>query len=649
MSLQRVAIIVLVSCVAVAAAYALALAWFDGPRIADTVESRLSDRYGLSLSAAEVRRSYSLRPRIEASDLEIENDSFEGETLIAADAVAFTVRPWTFLFGPVTLDDLDVEGLRVRVPTTGGGGAPSWDPLVEMVARWFDRFRLAVTSFDAVDAEAHFGPAGDKDGIRISVGELRGELPRAADFRFEASDVSSELSIDRLVSFKVDLDLSRFELRRQDGPLPVLLVASGKLNDTALSFDAAGGNLLSPDRRLREPVRARLTYGEAKAEIAGTMSADDERHLALGLVWNDPGGEGGEPVFVTTAIDDRGANWHFDKIRFARGDRQASGSVLIEALDDGRRVSGEADLSGFGSDEAEDADEPEADESRDGDEPGRLRQLLFADDLLSRTLDYLRSLEVDYRVGLRGSRVMAVPFDSLDLKVTASSGALAATVEQSEAGGANLTGSLALSEAGDQPAVELSGQLRDVEVARLLRPVEKLKGIEGRFDGEFSLKGSGADLSAALGSAEGYTRLYLDEGSMPNKLAETIAGEVITALMSSFDEKDKTSIRCAKVGFKIEDGVANSEALLMDTGDFYMKGKGHIDLSDGSIDLRLTPRARDFSLISVRTPYRIRGRLDDIRFDVDVSESMESLLTPIEFGSDRDTVCDESNLSFDSR
>jgi hypothetical protein len=56
-------------------------------------------------------------------------------------------------------------------------------------------------------------------------------------------------------------------------------------------------------------------------------------------------------------------------------------------------------------------------------------------------------------------------------------------------------------------------------------------------------------------------------------------------------------------------GVARGEAILLDTAAATVGGEGEIDLRDESLDLKVTPQAKQTSLMSLAVPFLIQGTL----------------------------------------
>jgi uncharacterized protein involved in outer membrane biogenesis len=196
-----------------------------------------------------------------------------------------------------------------------------------------------------------------------------------------------------------------------------------------------------------------------------------------------------------------------------------------------------------------------------------------------------------------------------------------------------------------QTVLKLDAAVQDVELSALIRGVDRLKGVSGKFDGKLSLEAAGDDTGKLMESAAGRMVMFLADGSMPDKLATRVAGDVFTALFADFDDDDTTDIHCAIVDFDVKDGIARSRKMIMDTGAFNLYGEGEIRLDDQRVDIELVPHAKDFSLISMRLPLRIHGPFNKVKFDPEVSEGVASLLTPIELGRERDTDCMPPQLS----
>jgi hypothetical protein len=84
-----------------------------------------------------------------------------------------------------------------------------------------------------------------------------------------------------------------------------------------------------------------------------------------------------------------------------------------------------------------------------------------------------------------------------------------------------------------------------------------------------------------------------------------------------------------------------TQALLVDTSDTKIEGDGFIDIGEEVLNLKLIPRAKDFSLFSAEAPLYIKGTFSDIEASPKLGEVLLSLATPIKPGKQEDANCQE--------
>jgi hypothetical protein len=84
-------------------------------------------------------------------------------------------------------------------------------------------------------------------------------------------------------------------------------------------------------------------------------------------------------------------------------------------------------------------------------------------------------------------------------------------------------------------------------------------------------------------------------------------GANIIKYLFAHDTKKTEPLRCAVLDFPIKQGVARSDVFVVDTEETIILGEGNIDLHDEKLDLKLTPRAKHPSILSLRSPIHILG------------------------------------------
>lgn len=183
--------------------------------------------------------------------------------------------------------------------------------------------------------------------------------------------------------------------------------------------------------------------------------------------------------------------------------------------------------------------------------------------------------------------------------------------------GGPVLGSL-LAEAGESPprlALDLRSGEGGMDPAPLLAALGAHSPVSGHGALDLSLRGAGAGLRALAGSLEGHLGLAMTGGRLDPRL---LAGAT-TALRGIVPEGTTASaaeIRCLALRFDLRAGVAQSRALLVQTGVASTTGAGAANLADETLAFRLRPVIR-VGDVSLTTPLGITGRFGSPRVSVD--------------------------------
>jgi hypothetical protein len=625
--------------VVAAAAYAAVLFWYDGERIRSAVAERMMSRYGVLLHVEHLDRSFSPRPLVRLAGLRVANAERPDYQLVEIDTATFRIHPLSLIVGPLTIDDIVIDGLRLTVPVNEEG-ALYWDPVVAAVSEWLHEFDWSLPRFEIRNLRTQSRNVTNDNDFLLSARRISGAMERAAEFTVVASDVAANLETTLPLRLTGTAALKRVELGRQQGELPVTLKAEGSIGDEALTVEAEGGNLLVGDPMERDPLQAKVTLGDTIALMNGTMSRDDSKHLDLFASVEKPGDVGEDDFHAEFKVSDPGTHWRLSEIRASLGESTLAGYAEIANRGDRRFFGGTLSVANVHYPDEGEKPEPAGKTPAD---------VLPEGDLYSNFLDFSKKFDADIRFNAENSTFLGVLFEELALHALLDRGKLAAAIEQASIRDAVLSATFRITPQEDQSFLELEASLRDAPLAVLVAGTDALDGVTGEFGGNISLRATGAETLSVLESTEGRLVLFLEDGVMPDKLATRIAGDVFTAIFADFDKDDTMPIHCALVDFSVDKGLARSRQLVMDTDAFNLYGRGEIRLGEQNLDIELEPRAKDFSLVSMRLPMRIHGPFDNIKFDADVSEGVASLLTPIELGREGDSGCALPPLSAENR
>lgn len=231
-----------------------------------------------------------------------------------------------------------------------------------------------------------------------------------------------------------------------------------------------------------------------------------------------------------------------------------------------------------------------------------------------RPLPFAALTALDGRFDLKIGHLVARPLDLFDLDTTLdfADGRLRALPFRAKLAEGRLDLVLNADAAARPPRLHLSGHGEGLAAEQVLAAFGMSQWPTGPMSLELDLAGEGASPRALAAHAEGYARMTIGQGTLPVRHFDLIASDLVASMMPWADRSgDRTDLNCLVVGLKLKDGLATVERLLIDTGKITVTGTGEINLAGERLDLRLDPRPKDPSLISLATRMRVAGSLTD--------------------------------------
>ncbi|MBK1670458.1 hypothetical protein CKO28_20750 [Rhodovibrio sodomensis] len=237
-------------------------------------------------------------------------------------------------------------------------------------------------------------------------------------------------------------------------------------------------------------------------------------------------------------------------------------------------------------------------------------QRLFPDTPLP--LAALRGLDADVQLKA-GVVKLSDDFQVRELRLSANAagGRLEVKPLQAELADGSADIALVLDAAQSPADVRIDLDVADLDYGRVLRDLKVSDGIDGQVDLRANLTGRGDSPHAIAASLNGGLEIVGGKGRIDNALLDA-AGAGLGDLLAVWREQDEDMIlNCAFARFGAEAGVLNSRAILADTEAVSFGGTGEIDLGREQLSLRITPEAKQTSLMSLAVPVRLSGPLLD--------------------------------------
>jgi AsmA family protein len=171
-----------------------------------------------------------------------------------------------------------------------------------------------------------------------------------------------------------------------------------------------------------------------------------------------------------------------------------------------------------------------------------------------------------------------------------------------------LSGALTIDARRDVPLTKMDARITDIHIEHFIKSAEK--PLSGVVEARAQLTGSGASVHKVASSASGTVTAVVPQGAMKKSLAEWMGVNVLSALgLSLSGDQSQTGLRCAVMSFNAQNGILNSQQILIDTEPTRVDGHGDINLRDETLALTLQGNPKHFQLLRLRVPIELSGTL----------------------------------------
>ncbi|HUR89540.1 MAG TPA: AsmA family protein [Ramlibacter sp.] len=439
------------------------------------------------------------------------------------------------------------------------------------------------------------------------------------------ADIQTQFAIDGPLRVKPDPDAPR-------ETMPLRFDAKGVWQGEKFTAKGRTGNVLYLSAPLQNPFPMEIdaSAGATRLIAHGTLASlatldgadavvdlkgDNLAHLykLLGVVLPET------PNYaVHGQVDKQGELWHVKEIRGRLGHSDVSGNLDYDKQHDVPHLVGQlrstfldfndlAPLVGMEDKprgpKAEKAAQADAKEKKPAKDPNR--KVLPKSQL---DLARLKSMNSDVHfVAAKVTNVKHLPLDRIDVRVRLQDGVLNLDPMKLGFAGGTLDGHMHIDSHSNPAQGDVKLAARGLQLQKLIRDSDLIKGSFGKIYGDVDLKGRGNSVGQMLSGSNGNLALIMGEGQVSNLLLELVGldgREILKFLMGG--DKD-VRVRCAATSFDVKDGLMTSRAVVFDTTDTIVYGKGSASFATEQLDIWLHPYPKDKSILSFRSPISIGG------------------------------------------
>lgn len=132
---------------------------------------------------------------------------------------------------------------------------------------------------------------------------------------------------------------------------------------------------------------------------------------------------------------------------------------------------------------------------------------------------------------------------------------------------------------------------------------------KGELDAEINLAGEGNSVSKIMSSLNGKIRVTTVDGMLDSNSLSFLSKD-IASFIPFTDTSNRQKIYCGVVQFDINNGIAATHSMVVNTGALSALGTGNIDLASETLSLYIAPRSKRTSVLQVAlVPVNITGPL----------------------------------------
>lgn len=571
---------------------------FDWNMLRGFVERKTYENTGRTLSIkGDLDVDLGLVPRVRVEKVRFANAEWSADpVMVDVEAVEFTIRLGDLVRGVITLPEVALTGPNV-ILEIDGDGRRNWE---------LEKFKNAQP---------------DDKGSQRSGPAVQRLLIDRGNLTYRDAEADTDLTVQ-----VANTD--------RDGVPNLELIAAGKFRSMPTQARGQGGGVLRmQDAQNPYPLDLSAQLGHTRVSMAGTitnLAGVDAMDVKLNLQGQSLADlfplfgvslPQSPPYRIAGNLVHEGTTWRLADFKGKYGDSDIAGQFSADTSQERPRISAEIisealdidDLAGLiGAPPSAEPGEAVSPEQAKQAQARAQNPKIIPDKPLK--VENLHRVDADVRLKARRIRHEGLPLDDLDAHMRLENGQLSFKPLNFGVAEGNVVANLDLA-ATQPPQLKANIELRNLNLGKLLPKLAGSDDTFGKVGGRAEVSGKGNSIGEILSSSNGALGLAMSGGTISNLLLEVIGLDIaeITKFLLAGDEK--VPLRCAVAQFELAKGVLRTDRFIVDTEDTNIYLAGTLDFGSEALDLTLTPKPKDVSIFSGRTPLEVRGTLKQPEFE----------------------------------
>lgn len=252
-------------------------------------------------------------------------------------------------------------------------------------------------------------------------------------------------------------------------------------------------------------------------------------------------------------------------------------------------------------------------------------------------VDILKKIDLDLDLRVEELVLPSLVLADFEMIASLDNGSLNISEAKAVSGPGIMTAGFTFNAGSQLPDIHLNARLSGWDLASTFEALDHDFFQEALVDADIDLYGHGRSVAEIMAGLNGRVQAGLGPSVLKNSSIEGLGADLRANLFRLFnpaeDRGSVTVINCGVLLIESRQGLAEVEALILDTARMTVRGRGSIDLRDETLDIGLQPRPKEgldtglfgkwsLSLSELARALRVSGTLAQPRLAVDPGRSL---------------------------
>jgi len=231
-------------------------------------------------------------------------------------------------------------------------------------------------------------------------------------------------------------------------------------------------------------------------------------------------------------------------------------------------------------------------------------------------LDGLKAADAKVKFNAGKIIVSGLEVSDVNVSLTLKNGRLSVKPLSAIVAGGKIGGNVTLDGSKEITGLKADINVKQVDYGLLMTQLGMGDIATGKADLKVNVTGNGNSVRTLMARLNGVARVATKDGQLQSGALNIVS----TDLLNVFNSQDDKKIVCGVVQFDISQGMADTHAIVFETGGLSVLGSGSANLANETLKLRVDPRSKRANLATVAmVPVDIIGTFAEPDWQIDMA------------------------------